>query len=121
VSEETRKNLTALAIVFVPVLVLAAFAFRPTPILGLSEAELSEDLTRYYKTRDGPSDVSTIECSEAAEDEYKCSLGPSTDAGSITVMTDWAGCWAVEDSSVDSGCITLLDVLGDRPTVTSNY
>jgi hypothetical protein len=120
VSEETRKNLLALAIVFVPLLVLGALVLWPAPVVGVSETELSEDVTRYYVERDSGSGV-FVECAQAADHEYECTLGRRADAEAVTIETNWAGCWETRDRSGASGCITLLDVLGDRPTAASNY
>jgi hypothetical protein len=87
VSEETRKNLLALGIVFVPLLVVGAFVLWPTPILGVSESELSDDLTREYT--DPGSGVSRIDCRESG-DLYECSDDASDDEPMV-VEVDWTG------------------------------
>ena len=97
----------------VPIALIVAFVFRPTPILGVEGESLASSAGVDVSLEVEP-------CSEGKrEDTWTCPL-PAVDGGEPTVISvevDWKGCWTsklVESGSVDppsDGCVTLMDHL----------
>ena len=97
----------------VPLALIVAFVFRPTPILGVDGESLASS---------AGVDVS-LEVEPCSEDERKdawtCPI-PADAEGEPAVLSidvDWKGCWTskvLESGSVEppsQGCVTLMDHL----------
>lgn len=96
----------------VPLGLIAAFLFRPTPILGVDGRSLSASAGADF------GQLTYEPCSEEGEDRWTCSLTDGTEAGRATVIlldVEWTGCWTakvVENGTLDppaEGCVTIMD------------
>lgn len=109
-ARETRIYLGLAAFLIIVVAAFAAFAVRPTPLLGVDGASLGRSLG---SARGSTSDS---RCVPGVGGSWRCTLtDPSggSDDYSVESPDSW-GCWDVRESAgpdgeVLSGCITLLD------------
>jgi hypothetical protein len=119
VSEETRKNLLALAIVFGVVALVLAFAIRPGVVLPTTKTALANSvagdiggLFSETKSREcvETSSESVYDC-RAQVRSYEFKEPPTTHGGRLRVKVDWTGCWVQIDAprTPRDGCISILD------------
>ena len=112
--EASRLSHTIWRIVFlvVPIALVAAFVFRPTPIVGVDGGSLAASVGVPV------GDARFEPCREAGE-LWKCSVpgeGQSTPPLDLTLELDWLGCWKpaktggrVGAPPTPHGCVTLMD------------
>ena len=109
--EERRRNLKALAIAGVIVLLCAAFAFRPATIIGVDGDALAHSLGA--SAIDGPS-----KCVEVSDDLWECQILQGSSGLTATVTTRAFGCWEAVGTGPTgeegvpagaSGCINATD------------
>ncbi|MDQ2675984.1 MAG: hypothetical protein M3Y34_04180 [Actinomycetota bacterium] len=95
----------------VPIGLIVAFAFRPTPILGVDGESLAAS------TGADLAHVTFEPCAEQKGDEWTCTLPGEGESAPTTISLDvgWEGCWTakvLQNGSVDppaEGCVTLMD------------
>ena len=95
----------------VPIGLILAFLFRPTPIVGVDGESLA------HSTGVDADQLSLEPCVQEGEDEWKCSIPPEGEGEATVVLLDldWQGCWkaeVLENGSVDppvTGCVTVMD------------
>jgi hypothetical protein len=122
VSEETRKNLLALAIAFGVVALVVAFVLRPGVVLPTTETAVANSVAGEAASLGDRVRESKCFALEA-EGAYGCGgrivnegypLHPPTGARRFgyVVTVDWAGCWTAQrlrGGREARGCISLLD------------
>ena len=97
----------------VPIGLILAFVFRPTPILGVDGESLAAS------TGADLGQLTFEPCTEVNEDEdeWTCALPPEGEGQPTVLVLDvgWEGCWTAkvrEPGSVDppaEGCVTIMD------------
>lgn len=109
-SQEARRNLIALLIAGVIVLLFAAFAMRPAILLPVTDRAVADSLN-------SAADAVHADCLDA-EDGFRCMVRIPNDSNPATerrvlVHVDWDGCWRTEEDASkrspvrESGCIHL--------------
>jgi hypothetical protein len=110
VSREARRNLIALLIAGLIVLLFVAFAVRPAVLLPVTDRAVADSLN-------SAAGAVHAECLHA-QDGFRCVLKIPRDSDPaverrLLVHVDWDGCWrAAEDASKrsplrESGCVHL--------------
>jgi hypothetical protein len=114
--EERRKNLIALAIGFGIVALLGLFAWRPAPLLGVSEHALASSVGGEVNIVLGFGAGPNPRCTEEAEDQWVCAVtNPSASESSKStyrVELTGAGCWRaarIDEPGQLRGCISIFD------------
>ena len=111
---ERRKNLIALAIAFGIVVLAALFAWRPAPLLGVSEGALAHSVAGevdvFIEYGAGPKPA----CSEGHADRWTCVIRNPSDSehpvATYTVRTTGVGCWDARGAGEHlNGCISIFD------------
>jgi hypothetical protein len=110
VSREARRNLIALLIAGLIVLLFAALAARPAVLLPVTDRAVADSLN-------SPAGTVHAECLHV-QDGFRCVVRIPRDSDpavehQLLVHVDWDGCWrAAEDASKrsplrESGCVHL--------------
>ncbi len=93
----------------VPIAVIVAFGFRPTPILGVDGKSLAAS------TGVPVGEVGFEPCAEEGK-AWTCTLkGEDSRPVAYTLDVDWAGCWTAtvrgsgSDDDALEGCVTITD------------
>ncbi len=111
--EERRRNIKALAVVLVVLVVLGAFAYRPATVIGIDGDALAHSIG-------GGQLVADSTCREIADSRWRCQISSGSDSTTYSVTTKAFGCWEAarlertgeDDVSVQrSGCINAIDVV----------
>ena len=120
-SEEARKNLTALAIAAAVMAVAAVLVLRPATVLGVGTGALADSIqdaagsSLLYDER--------ARCSDEGDRRFKCQVFIPVDSGGVRaeydVRSSRFGCWSataaqhrvggVRPPNLD-GCIWILDL-----------
>ena len=109
-SQEARRNVTALLIAAFVVLLFAAFALRPAAVLPVTDQAVADSLS-------SATDALHADCLHAT-DGFRCVVRIARDSNPaaqhrVLIDVDWDGCWrATEDSAArhpltQSGCVHL--------------
>jgi hypothetical protein len=113
VSTEARRNLIALAVAALVLLVFAAFAFRPGVLLPITNNAVADSLAL-------SSHIHNVRCHNASEG-FRCTARFDSSSGKTTrhmlVHVGWDGCWRSRDVTGrhperDSGCVHLWNYVG---------
>jgi hypothetical protein len=95
----------------VPLGLIVAFVFRPTPILGVDGESLAA-------SAGADAGQLTFEpCAQESEGKWSCSLPPDGEGQPTVIEIDieWQGCWTakvLQNGSVNppaEGCVTLMN------------
>jgi hypothetical protein len=115
---ERRRNAIALGMVFLPLIVIGAFAYRPAPLLGIHGDPLAESLSREAGSG---SSLLGAGCAERSSETWRCGVPDAGGSAKVRyeVETRGLGCWdarKVEGGQAKggnagklSGCISGLD------------
>lgn len=95
----------------VPIALIVAFAFRPTPVLGVDGESLAASMGA-FTGQETPEP-----CTQERDESWTCPLPPAGEgeAAIVSLDVDWQGCWTarvLKNGSVDppaEGCVTLMD------------
>jgi hypothetical protein len=107
-AEDRKLTLRVIAVLLVPLAILAAFALRPATILGVDGPALNSSVSGFMG-----------DCSQLSHNRWLCKGVSGSEAATYTVETKSFGCWDAwrgdrpithRDPS-DSGCISIFDLL----------
>jgi len=100
----------------VPIALIAGFALRPTPIVGVDGESLAAS------TGAPVNELGAMPCTEARDEKWTCTIAadPNESAAgggptSYSVTVDGLGCWVIEGAKgpampdESKGCVTLAD------------
>ena len=115
-ARERRKNLIALAIVGVLLLLVGLFCWRPAPLVGVSADAVASSL-HSATSADGKHSWDHERCRQVGDGVFSCtqediSISGGGNQRTVRVETSATGCWTAtaRGSQSAQGCITILDL-----------